>query len=310
MEASPIRVDLRKVLAERNPSLYARLPTFLIKGMEWIIHQDEINTLLRHNGKKEGLDFVKGILDDLRMTFNVQGRRDWANRKGRDLLFASNHPLGGLDGLILAHLVGQKYGEVKIVVNDLLMALPPIHVPVCATKQIRDHPAVSGREFEECLHLFCAHCHLPRRASEQACSGTYRRCPMGKVFSKESRAIRAGCRARVYSREELGFVLQSLPFSQVGSYSPQSGNAPPPPGDVQETGDGDRHLFRFSHPSSDLRCLPADGSVDRRHKKKSVQSGKRIRKERSSGGKLILWIIFAYQSPRRVINEKIEIKTT
>lgn len=43
-------------------------------------------------------------------------------------MFASNHPLGALDGIALISLIGGHYGDsnVRFLVNDLLMNLEPL----------------------------------------------------------------------------------------------------------------------------------------------------------------------------------------
>ena len=42
-------------------------------------------------------------------------------------MFVSNHPLGGLDGLALISLLGNRYNrQIKFLVNDLLMAVEPL----------------------------------------------------------------------------------------------------------------------------------------------------------------------------------------
>jgi putative hemolysin len=44
---------------------------------------------------------------------------------GRKYIFASNHPLGGFDGICLSYLIGKYYGgKIKCLVNDLLLAIP------------------------------------------------------------------------------------------------------------------------------------------------------------------------------------------
>jgi putative hemolysin len=65
------------------------------------------------------------------ITCRVEGmeRLDPAGR----YIFASNHPFGGPDGLMLADKVAEYFGDVRLVVNDLLMNLSPlrsIFVPV------------------------------------------------------------------------------------------------------------------------------------------------------------------------------------
>ena len=186
MEASPRRVDLRKILAQRYPSLYARLPGFLLRVMAWIIHQDKINVFLQNNEKKGGIDFVKGVLDDLQLTFSVQGTRDWVDRKGRDLLFASNHPLGGLDGLILAHLIGQKYGEVKIVVNDLLMALPPIHALFVPLNRYGTIPRHQVNHLRDVFTSSAPIVVFPAGQVSRRAQGRVIDAPWGKFFLKKA----------------------------------------------------------------------------------------------------------------------------
>ena len=59
------------------------------------------------------------------VTYTVEGLEN-LEPNGR-YLFASNHPLGGLDGIILIHSLGQKFPEVKFPVNDLLMHVTQLH---------------------------------------------------------------------------------------------------------------------------------------------------------------------------------------
>jgi putative hemolysin len=53
----------------------------------------------------------------------VSGKSEKLPREGRFIL-VSNHPLGGLDGLALMHVIGQVRKDVVFPVNDLLLFLP------------------------------------------------------------------------------------------------------------------------------------------------------------------------------------------
>lgn len=124
-------IDVEKVIASKNPRLKKFLPKFIISYLKRIIHQDEINGILRRHGHKEGLDFVNSSLKDLGITYRVYGVEN-LKIDGR-YLFASNHPLGGLDGLIMMSELGRHYDNIKFVVNDLLMnihQLEPLFIPV------------------------------------------------------------------------------------------------------------------------------------------------------------------------------------
>jgi hypothetical protein len=41
-----LRIDVREVLRAKNPTLGNRMPAFLIRYLERILHQDELNEIL------------------------------------------------------------------------------------------------------------------------------------------------------------------------------------------------------------------------------------------------------------------------
>ena len=116
------KIDIRKVMADKNPKLPKLLPNFIIRYLERVIHVDELNDFIEKNNDKFGLDFVKAALDEFDVNIHVNGLEN-IPEKGR-FLFASNHPLGGLDGMALMLVVGQKRKDVLFPVNDILMNIP------------------------------------------------------------------------------------------------------------------------------------------------------------------------------------------
>lgn len=121
-EKSPIKIDLETVIKSKTNK---KLPRFLIRGLEKLIHQDEINHFFANNVGVEGIDFVDSALDYLNVKVNIYGEENIPS-EGK-FIFASNHPLGGLDGLALSSIVGRKFGgEVCFLVNSFLMNLQPL----------------------------------------------------------------------------------------------------------------------------------------------------------------------------------------
>lgn len=118
-------IDIDKVIASKSPRLQRALPRFIVRYLKRIIHQDEINEVLLKHGHKQGVDFIDEALKVMQVTYSVKGIEN-LKPDGR-YLFASNHPLGGLDGMILIHLLGKLYPEVKFPVNDLLMHITQLH---------------------------------------------------------------------------------------------------------------------------------------------------------------------------------------
>jgi putative hemolysin len=129
--ASEKLVDVEEVIRKKNPRLAKALPRFILGYLKRIVHQDLVNKLISDNKDTYGLDFVANILKLINTTYIAEGVEN-IPPNGR-FIFASNHPLGGLDGIVLLDAVGKHYPDVKFVVNDLLMNvknLEPVFLPI------------------------------------------------------------------------------------------------------------------------------------------------------------------------------------
>lgn len=130
MQKYPIKLDVEAVVKSKTPNKKA--PKFLINWLKRIIHQDELNEILEYAGDAEGHVFAQKALEYFNIQLNIFGEEN-IPKKGR-CIFASNHPLGGLDGIALAAFLGEKFdGKIKVQVNDILMNvknLEPIFLPV------------------------------------------------------------------------------------------------------------------------------------------------------------------------------------
>ncbi len=125
------KVNVRKIFKEKNPKVARLIPGFLYRYLERVIHQKEINDLIPVFEGKMGLDFVQTAVKQFNIEINVKGDEN-IPKTGRNI-FVANHPLGGFDGLVFAHVVGKYHPELKFLVNDILMNLEnlePIFIPV------------------------------------------------------------------------------------------------------------------------------------------------------------------------------------
>ena len=123
---SPIQIDLDAVVRTRLPRYYRYIPRFLIRRLAKMICQDEMNDMLRKCDGKRDAEFCRGALDHLQISYDASGMEN-LDPKNRRVILASNHPLGGLDGMILIDFITRVYGPpVKFIVNDLLMAIEPL----------------------------------------------------------------------------------------------------------------------------------------------------------------------------------------
>ncbi len=126
------RVDVREVLRQKAPSVAGKIPGFIINYLIRIIHEEEINDLLTRYHDKEGVDFMQELIGYFDLSLKIIGEENIPS-DGR-YIFASNHPLGGLDGICLSAVIGRRYdGKIRYLVNDLLLYLTnlrSIFVPI------------------------------------------------------------------------------------------------------------------------------------------------------------------------------------
>ena len=119
-----LQVDVDKVLADKNPGLARLLPRFIKAYLKRIVHQDEVNYVLRSFSHQPPVEFVRSTLDYMKITHCAVGL-ERLSCDGR-YLFASNHPFGGMDGMMLCDELDSYFGSSRIIVNDILMNLKPL----------------------------------------------------------------------------------------------------------------------------------------------------------------------------------------
>lgn len=126
-----LKIDVEKVFASKSEKLAKLLPGFIIRYLKRIIHQDELNDFLQRNHTKHGVEFADSVLEELQISFEIKGLENIS--KEGNYIFASNHPLGGPDGIILISIFGKFFPKIRFLVNDLLMNvtnLSDVFIPI------------------------------------------------------------------------------------------------------------------------------------------------------------------------------------
>lgn len=127
----PSTVDLKKFITSKSPTLAKILPGFIYRWLNKVLHVEEVNEFLHINRDFQGVDFATQIISSFSPELTVSGTEHIPST-GR-FLVASNHPLGGLDGVALISVVGQIRSDVLFPVNEilnLLVNLRPVFVGV------------------------------------------------------------------------------------------------------------------------------------------------------------------------------------
>lgn len=126
------QIDIQQVLRQKAPSAARKIPQFVINYLTRTIHQDELNDILRRYHDKNGVAFMQELIGYFDLHLVLENELNIPT-EGR-YIFASNHPLGGLDGICLSAIIGKRFnGNIRYLVNDLLLYLTnlrSIFVPI------------------------------------------------------------------------------------------------------------------------------------------------------------------------------------
>lgn len=114
-------IDIDKIIAEKNPKLLKRMPKFVLRYLKRIIHEDEINDFLEKHEEKRNQEFCDAVVDYFNISVEVENLHR-IPAEG-NVIIAMNHPLGGMDAMILVHALKNTRKDLKFIVNDILMNL-------------------------------------------------------------------------------------------------------------------------------------------------------------------------------------------
>ena len=123
-----LQFDIRAILKSKAPN--ARVPNFVIRYLERIAHVKQMNTFLRKYPDLRGYEFIDRVIhEELGCSASIEGVANIPT-DAKPVIFVSNHPLGGLDGMIIAQLIHNNRQSsnrpLKVIVNELLMFMEPI----------------------------------------------------------------------------------------------------------------------------------------------------------------------------------------
>jgi len=132
-ESNFFHVDVQEIINTKAPKTAKKIPKFVVKGLAKLVNQDGVNAFLKYNRDAQGVDFMNNAVKYFDINLQVVGENNLPDI-GTKCIFASNHPLGGMDGVCLSAYLGNRYnGKIKYLVNDILYFLKPlqnIFVPI------------------------------------------------------------------------------------------------------------------------------------------------------------------------------------
>lgn len=124
-------IDIEKAIALKNPALLKWMPGFVLSYIKRVAHEEWLNSVLNKHLNKKGLEFAEALVQEFEMDVTLIGAEHIPKTGG--VILASNHPLGGMDGIAFLHAIGKIRPDVRLLVNDLLLTFnnfAPLFVPV------------------------------------------------------------------------------------------------------------------------------------------------------------------------------------
>ncbi|TBW29839.1 lysophospholipid acyltransferase family protein [Gramella sp. KN1008] len=121
---------------------------FLGTGLGWLVLKttklSRINKEYEKRKHLKGTHFIESILNEFEIDYEIPEKDLKRIPKEGPFITISNHPLGGIDGMILMKLVLEKRPDYKVIANFLLQRLEPLKPYILPVNPFEDHKEVSS----------------------------------------------------------------------------------------------------------------------------------------------------------------------
>lgn len=121
-------IDIEDILYRRTGR---HLPAAAASLLRRLIHERELNEILDGGVSLPPKEFIDHVLKYIGIEYSVVRTADIP--AGDRYIFAANHPFGGPDGMIVARTLADEFGDIGVIVNDMLSnigPLRPLWIPV------------------------------------------------------------------------------------------------------------------------------------------------------------------------------------
>ena len=131
-------VTAKEVAKAINADKYGFLGTFFGWILMKVLKISTINKIYKRNKHLSELDFLNALLDDFQIKFEIPEEDLKRLPKDGAYITISNHPLGGIDGILLLKLMLEQRDDFKIIANFLLHRIEPLKPYVMPVNPFED----------------------------------------------------------------------------------------------------------------------------------------------------------------------------
>ena len=119
-------VTAKEVSSAIKLSKYGFLGTFVGWILMKVLKISSLNNVYNRNKHLSDIEFLDGILDEFQIKFEIPEEDLKRLPKDGAYITVSNHPLGGIDGILLLKLMLEQREDFKIIANFLLHRIEPM----------------------------------------------------------------------------------------------------------------------------------------------------------------------------------------
>ncbi|MDG1660365.1 MAG: lysophospholipid acyltransferase family protein [Winogradskyella sp.] len=119
-------VSAKEVAKAINADSYGFLGTFAGWILMKVLKISSLNRVYNRNNHLTDLEFLDGLLGDFQIKFEIPEEDLKRLPKEGPYITVSNHPLGGIDGILLLKLMIEQRSDFKIIANFLLHRIEPL----------------------------------------------------------------------------------------------------------------------------------------------------------------------------------------
>lgn len=132
-------VTAKEVAKAIKTDKYGFLGTFSGWLLMKILKISTLNKIYDRNKHLSDLEFLNAILDEFQIKFEIPEEDLKRLPKTGPYITVSNHPLGGIDGILLLKLMVEKDPDFKIIANFLLHRIEPLKPYVMPVNPFENH---------------------------------------------------------------------------------------------------------------------------------------------------------------------------
>lgn len=137
-------VNAKEVASAVGLKKFGFLGTFMGWSLMKILKIDTLNKIYNKHKHLNDLEFVNSLLDEFEIKFEIPEEDLKRIPKNGPFITISNHPLGGIDGILLLKLLLEIRPDFKIIANFLLHRIEPLKPYVMPVNPFEDRKDVKS----------------------------------------------------------------------------------------------------------------------------------------------------------------------